>query len=386
MGIFSKQKDERELALVFDVGSSSVGGALFEIQKFGIPKIVLSIREPIILEEKINVDRFLFLTTKSLEIVASKICMSGFKKPLKIFCVLSSPWYASQTRVIKLEKNTPFLFTSKLADSLIQKEISIFKEEHSTDNKIEPFEFKNIKTMLNGYVTSDPFNKKAKKLEMTLLISMSGDKVLKSIEESIFKHFHSKDIEFSSFAMASFAVVRDMFTRQEDFMLIDIAGEVTDISIIKKDVLSDSISYPLGRNFIIRGVADRLNLTLSEAKSFVYLYKDRHAIESTEKKLDSVISKLKKQWLDEFQKSLANISNDVSIPSTIFITVDQDFADFFGDIIKNEQFSQYTLTDSKFKVIFLGTEMLHGTATFKNNIIRDPFLTIESVYINRFNC
>jgi len=33
MGIFSKQKEENELALVFDIGSSSVGGALFEIKK-----------------------------------------------------------------------------------------------------------------------------------------------------------------------------------------------------------------------------------------------------------------------------------------------------------------------------------------------------------------
>jgi len=49
MGIFSKPKEEKELALVFDIGSSSVGGAVFEIQKFGIPKIILSIREPIIL-------------------------------------------------------------------------------------------------------------------------------------------------------------------------------------------------------------------------------------------------------------------------------------------------------------------------------------------------
>ena len=38
--------------------------------------------------------------------------MMGIGSPSKISCVLSSSWYASQTRTIKLEKNTPFLFTS----------------------------------------------------------------------------------------------------------------------------------------------------------------------------------------------------------------------------------------------------------------------------------
>ena len=36
-----------------------------------------------------------------------------------------------------------------------------------------------MKTMLNDYVTSDPLNKKAKKLEMAIFISMSVDQILK---------------------------------------------------------------------------------------------------------------------------------------------------------------------------------------------------------------
>ncbi|MFA6586264.1 MAG: hypothetical protein WCS86_03850 [Candidatus Paceibacterota bacterium] len=391
MGIFSRQKESKELALVFDIGSSSVSGAIFEIQKSGIPKIILSIREPIIFEEKIDTDRFLFLTIKSLEVVASRICMMGVGRPSKIFCVLSSPWYASQTRIIKLEKNTPFLFTSKLADSLIEKEISFFEEENlnkflNTDNKIRMIEFKNMKTMLNGYVTSDPFNKKARKLEMVVFLSMSSDSILKKIEETISRHFHNNDIKFSSFAMASFTVARDMFVHQEDFLLVDIAGEMTDISIIKKEIISNSISYPLGRNFMIREVAKSLHCTLDEAKSFISIYRDGHASGSVEEKIEPIVDRLKTEWLNGFQKSLVNLSEDISIPATMFITVDQDFMDFFSEIIKTEQFNQYTLTESKFKIIFLNAKTLHGITTFQENINRDPFIIIESIYLNRFIC
>ena len=312
-------------------------------------------------------------------------------KPSKIFCVLSSPWYASQTRVIKLEKNTPFLFTSKIAEDLIKKEINLFKEEHlmkflNTDDKIRPIEFKNIETKLNGYITSSPLNKKIKKIEITIFISMAGNKILEKIEETIFKHFHSKDIEFSSFGMASFAVIRDIFINQNNFLLLDISGEVTDISIIKKSIIDNSISYPLGYNFMIREVANSLNCSLSEAKSIISLYKDGHALESTEKKFEPIINKLKMEWLKKFQESLVGLSNNISIPITIFITVDPNLIDFFSEIIKMEKFNQHTLTQSKFKIVFLNTKTLHNKTTFKNNINRDPLLIIETIYINHFIC
>jgi hypothetical protein len=58
-------------------------------------------------------------------------------------------------------------------------------------------------------------------------------------------------------------------------------------------------------------------------------------------------------------------------------------AGFFSDLIRAEQFTQYALAESKFEVINLNTKTLHGTASFEENIIRDPFLIIESAYLNR---
>ena len=66
------------------------------------------------------------------------------------------------------------------------------------------------------------------------------------------------------------------------------------------------------------------------------------------------------------------------------VHIDKDFADFFSQTIKTEQFSQYTLTESKFEVIILNTQKLHGVAMFEDNVIREPFLIIDSIYINRF--
>ncbi len=391
MSLFSSQKTEPELALLFDIGSASVGGALFEVQNSGAPKIVFSAREPVVLKEKIDTDLFLLLVLKSLETVVSRVCLSGFRKPGKIFCVLSSPWYVSQTRIIKLEKNTPFLFTAKLADELIQKEVGFFEEENSakfadTDGKLQLIEFENMRTSLNGYVILDPLNKKAKKLQMAVFISMSGDKILEKITGTISRHFRTADVKFSSFAMASFMVTRDILPQQDDFLLVDIAGEVTDISLVRKNVLCNSVSYPLGYNFMVRSVASSLGCTLSEAGSFISLYKDRHAGKSIEGKLESIMDELKTKWLKGFQESLVDLSSDISLPATVFATVDYSLADFFSNIIQTEQSNLYALTESKFKVILLDAGALHGLASFGDKVARDPFILLESIYINRFIC
>ena len=389
MGIFWSKKSKEKLVLVFHIGSSSVGGALFSVQDSGVPKIILSINEEIDLQNTFNIDEFLSTTLESLEILVEKIHKAGMGVPKMTFCILSSPWYVSQTRVIRLEKNAPFIFTSKLALDLIQKEISLFEEEYlakyrDAKSPVKVIEFKNIKTVLNGYETSSPLDQKIRELEMTIFISISGEQVLQKIEKIITRHFHLAEIKFSSFIMTAFAVVRDIYAYNTDFLLIDIGGVVTDISMIKKNILHESISFPLGLNFMIRGVASALHCSLSQARSLVSLLKDGHATESATKKIGSVVDRLKTEWLHKFQESLSNLSHDISIPSTIYLAVNKEMANFFTETIKNEQFNQYTLTESKFQVIFLDTKVFHGMANFEDNVVRDSNLIIDSIYINRF--
>ncbi|MBS3913970.1 MAG: hypothetical protein KG003_05695 [Bacteroidetes bacterium] len=390
MQIFSKPKKQKEtLVLVFDVGSSSVGGALFLRQQGGAPKILYTLRESIKLEADLDHQRFFETTLKTLREVAGKMCLSGHGKPSEVYCVLSSPWFASQTRVIELEKNTPFIFTSKLADGLIEKEMKLFQEEHAKKygedmNRVRAIELKTMSTSLNGYKTSKPFGQKAKELEMSIFISMSQESLLGEIEKSIIRHFNVPEVKFISFAMASFAVARDMFVNQESFLLVNIGGEVTDISMVKKEVIRESISFPIGENFIIRRLAKGLKTTFDEARSFMTIYNEGHMADALLKKTDPVITEIRTEWLRNFQESLRNLTNDISIPATIFITVNKDLADFFSKTIKTEQLNQYTLTESKFRMLFLSIESLHGIAIVKDDVVRDPFLIIESIYINQF--
>ncbi len=381
-----KVKDE--LVLIFDIGSSLIGGGLFLMQESGVPKIIFSIREEIKIQESLDANKFLSTTLEALKVVVKKIHDESLGAPDRIFCVLSSPWHVSQTRVINLEKNSDFIFTSKLAEDLADKEVALFEAERApfyaiSGSKEKTIELKNIKISLNGYETPNPLDQKAKSLEMIIFMSISPEEVLEKIEDIISKFFHTKELKFISSSLSLFIVVRDLFNDQNNFLLIDIDGELTNISMTKKDVIRESISFPFGVNFIIRGLAKGLSCTLDEAQSFLSLYKDGHAGADVITKIEPIINKLKDEWLKKFQESLANLSNDISIPANIFMMADKEWVFFFTDLIKKEQFNQYTLAEDKFKITPINSETLHGLATFEENVAREPFLIIGSVYVNR---
>ncbi|MFA6256979.1 MAG: cell division protein FtsA [Candidatus Paceibacterota bacterium] len=386
MGIFSKGKNDGDLMLVFHIGSSAVGGALFTVQDGLTPKITFSVVEPIAIEENLDPDRFFAKTLSALEVAAGKLHKAGLGAPARIFCVLASPWCASQTRTLELKKNAQFVFTEKVADELIKKEIKLFTSEQLSryGDAVRNIELKNIKTLLNGYDTPEPLYQKTSQVQMMLFISMGGEAALAKIEETIRKFFQFEQIKFSSFAMSSFTVARDLDPKRENFLLVDIGGEVTEIFMVKKNILRESISFPVGRNFFTRGVARSLGSTISEANSLISLFKHGHAEETVAAKLSTIMDQLRAEWLRKFQESLANLSNDISVPGAVYLTSDLNFTDLFYETIKAEQFSQYTLADSKFEITALNTVLLHNFAKFEDESVRDPFLIIDSVYISRF--
>ena len=382
-------KEKGKLILVLDIRSSSVGGSLFRAEKSGVPKIIFSTREPLSHDASVNIERFLPTTLNVLDQVVNKIFKAGLGVPESVFCVLASPWYVSQTRLINLKKPTPFIFSMALADELIKKEVELFKKDHmekyiNTNQAVEIIELRSVKTLLNGYETEDPIDQKVEEVDMTLFISMSPEQVLSGFKNVIKKYFHHDTVKFSSFTMASFAVMKNIFPDQPNFLLIDVGGEVTDISMVKKNVLRESISFAMARNFMIRGVSGALGCSEAEAESYLALLTAGHAEGPTESKLRPIVDKLKLDWLKSFQDSLANLSKDISVPYTIYLSADKDMLNFFGKIIEAEQFNQYTLTESKFKIVFLDTETLHGVAEFEKDTERDPLIMTDSAFINHF--
>jgi hypothetical protein len=388
MSLFSK-KVEEELALIFDIGSGSVGGALAVVSKNHTPKLLYTVRLPIIWQEKPEAGHFLSSVVRAVHSVSQNIERNGLQhlrftkfsaRHIKnVYAVFSSPWYISQTKILTIEKKAPTLVTKALIDDVIKQEEKAFTEalDHGTHSHIfehaEVIERGIIRTRLNGYDTVDPYNKKASNIETTFFMSFVSKDILEAVRKSVHNHFNYRHIYAYSFPLVAFKAISSANKGLDDFLLVDVRGEVTDVSLIKDGALLESISFPLGKGALLRAVSEATNSTVHIALSFIDMVTYNKSTPELSTTLTPVLEDFRKKWYKGFKDAIDEITRDVAVPKRIFLVSDNEvevfFEKSFGDITNG------------YEVHPLKRHELHNYIEM-NSKFDDPFLALEAIYIN----
>jgi hypothetical protein len=390
MGIFNKSFSKKKFA-VFDIGSASVTGSLVEIDKRGeifIPKIVFTHNEQIPFKNELHFDHFLSDMLKALTQTSDALLKSGIGSPDEIHCFLASPWYGLQMRTSQIEKNTEFVITEKILKELVDREISIFEKEqlsryHDAGEIAELIEKDILSVSLNGYKTDKPIGKRTKYFSVSMVLGMSPKLISESIREVMRKGFHRNKVHFHTFVYTASIVVRDLFLSHDSFLLVDIGGEITDVAIVKNGVLQEAISFPYGKNSIIRRIAGARKISHPEALSLLVLSEEGTLEEGTHDELKKTIEEIRGKWISAFEKSLSHIATEFLLPDVVALTADDDMASFFEKSVSSETFIQYTLTERPFRIVTIDNKSLAPFVEI--NMIRDinPFILLNSLFISR---
>lgn len=382
MGIFSRfSKDKRTRVLFVDIGSTSVALGAVVFSKEGHPHIEKIISSKIQVLSDLSFEKFEKEMQKSLNISISQMLKEHPFPIDRIEVHLASPWYASQVRNAKLSRPTPFSVTKKVLDDMMTREAKLFSEEELGGDKegaLKVLESMVMKVKLNGYEVKDPIGVSAKDLEFSIFVSVAPTEVISGIEKIIERHYR-KPIRFSTFLASSYLVVRDYFHQPGQYLLVDIGGEVSDISLVRDGSLVQSVSFPRGRNFMLRKLSVGLGRSIDEAVSICTLYIEGKVDQGLKESCDTILSKTKDEWLSAFQSALFSISSELSIPDTILLTCHADVAPWFVETIQREEFHQYTLTEKEFKVTLLSADLFHETLSFEPHVKRNPFIMIEAL-------
>lgn len=400
MAFHSSEKKEEILAAVFDIGSGSVGGALVRIDKekakrkfnpFSLafepasekkPEILYAARTPIRVRGEFNSASFLLGAEKALAETAGKLQNARLGAPKKVFAFLAAPFYAGQTRIVKYKKSSPFSVTEKLYSDLIQKEIKNFKSLEALSAQGSRLLEESVTLIkLNGYQVKDPFGKRAKELEIALFISVAPEEALSRIEYRIRKIFNL-DIIFHSFLFSSFVAARDIYG-EKNFLFLDIAGEITDLALVKDDRLEESISFPWGRNHLIRAISRKFTSDIYESEALLSLYVKGCLDKDICGRLEEAMGEESREYLRHLRDSLEEIAPRGGIPSKIYFTSDDDIAGWLKGVMARDEFVNYRASKNKINVIMIGSAELSSLVLCKDEAERDPFLMLEAFFIKR---
>jgi hypothetical protein len=347
------EKTEEEIVLILDVGSIAVGAAVAHFKKGSRPGILWQSREVIRFGHNPDHGQFLSSVNRAIENLLGRaekagvmaIVLSGLKQSFfdRAVCVLSSPYHVSSTRLINLNYSKPLTLSRDFLAEIVNREEQDFKTEVLGDiddisevfNQFEVIDQKIIRALVNGYKVVNLDNHRASTVELAVFFSLAPAPLTRQIRKTVQKYFPVDRFDFHSFTLAAVSVLRDLFPGERSFLTVEVGGETTELSIINNEVITQSASFPLGQNFVVRQILKLIPaLSPGLAISIIKNHADGRSGGGFSAKLAEVLGRVENDWIGCFREIATNFAKNKALPKSVFVFGSDDSVDLFSGLIK----------------------------------------------------
>lgn len=397
LSIFEKEKDE--VSLLIDLGNRSITSSFVVFSRNNVPRFLYTTKSELsildkpeaskIFEDMVNLlDEMLKIVTK--QSFALPYWKGKDKKLAHVMISFSSPWFVSKTKHIVLSKEISFIISQTFLDDVVQKEEEIFKKEllNNKDFKSDSFDIVEksiVHTKINGYRLRNSVGKKAKTFDAFLFMSVIDESILKKISNIILKHTHipREKILMHTFPLVSFSAIRDIFIDNQDFLLLDVTGETTSLTLVIDDVITGVVTVPSGKNFIIREITKTFDVPEEIALSMFHLYISKKMNDSDVLRIEEILINTEKEWAIYLENALIDLSPEMILPSRVYITADSDVANLYMDFLKLPKTDATSVFRKNIDLVRINENVLKSF--YKNESVNqvDEFIVLLATFYNK---
>lgn len=388
---------EEDNVILIDIGNGTITGGLSVYNKNSKPTFYFCVKKYFSTTDKLEIKKFENETISLLDEVINQIIRQGFsnkyfksksKKIKNVLVSFSSPWFLSKSKNIELSNDKEFVITKAFLDDILNKEVLNIENELERDGGeqgLEVIEKSIINSKINGYVLDNSIGKNTKSFNASLYISVIGKEFVHKVVENIHKHTHisSEKIIIHTFPLILFTVIRDLFSRESNFLLMDVTGEVTDITLIKDDIIEKSASMPSGRNFIIRQIARTLSVSNEIAESTLQLYITGKLNDELNSKVNDILAGVEREWSIYLENALLEIAPDMALPNSVFITADGDVSHIYTNFLTVQKLDSTGSFRKNIKVSQIDLEKLKDFYENFSGTNLDEFIVILSLFYKK---
>lgn len=310
--------------------------------------------------------------------LTSEVCKGVVLKNACI--ILSSPWYVSETKIIKIEEEKPFTVTSKMINGAIASSAAGYIQKQKGVSLLEQ---NVIRYSLNGYHTSDPIKKEAQHLELSVFLSYCMSATTDNIKRIILSNLGVHDVSINSQSLAAFVTVRETWKDVKNYVLTDISSQLTELMIVRNGALAEAASFPMGKQFVVKELGKQLGTSPEVSQTLLSMYKDKTIEESLKTRVDNALASIRQAWLSPFTKALGEMSVGLSLPSRFFLFSPKDAEWLFADFIKSEGYQQFTFSEGKFEVYEAKVSDFEHSYEIKENATRDISLAVGTIFLHK---
>ena len=384
--------------LIFDIGGTSVGAALALLSSGSKPYVVHASREWLRPLEEVSLARLTGLLETAIDSVAEELLSVGAHRlhalgygrrlPNAVDCFMTAPWYVPHMGTVHLAGAKPFKVTHGMLEHAIDGERKSIEKRFGASpvkggSALAIIEQQILSLAVNGYTTENPYVQSANDVEFLLYTALAEEGPLASFSARIARTFHVEKATTHSFLLAFFSAIRDSREAEEDFLLLDVSGEVTEVSVVRNGGLRASVSFPLGRNFLARSLASECNLSFEEALSLLAVHSLKQSNDTVAARFSSALLRVEEKWMRQFEESLARIAMESFLPHSIFIAADEKIAQWISAVVRNEALYQYTLTAEPFVVNLAEGKTFDAHVACGPGVPKDPFLMVDAMFLSK---
>jgi len=385
-------KNKPSLSFVFDIRDSSVSLAVARFENNKKPEIVLCQNFKFKQYDRQNHQEYLSSLIKVLDVAV----ISTRKKLINIsnneeigthYFFIGSPWSASQSKTIKIIKDKPFVINNSLLEKIIVGEESSdekFLEEQTLESNWKVLEEKIIQSKLNGYKVDEIFGKKALSLAIELFVSFVPfevkEKISSYVDEKIGKNTKRQN---NSCILSSYSFFRDLYTNRNDFIYVDIGKLITDVYVVRDDVIFGVTSIPFGEENIIQTSLSKTSLSRDIFLSHINIGQDNKFDLDSHNRGEDLLKAGFDMWKDRLKDSLVKICTETNIPNNIFIITNSIISSILIKELSNKEKSKLEILGSKIEVSPIAENIINNFVSNGNNFANEPYVKMDLVFLDK---
>lgn len=345
MGFLSSKGSAVRYGVIIDVGSGSVLMAIIKSDPAKAhPEIIWAKREyaPLrnsasLTDSAKNVMTSLVNVILAFESEGRKALeeVSGYKKLTEIQVTIAAPWSYTVTKNISYSHSEAFSLSAELIAELLrtssqQVEKDIVENEQANKLGLSVVARSTIGLLANGYAILNTNNQTAKTLRVVEATAVAQDYMIKALNEACNKVLPGSILRLNSFILIYFFIVKSLYHETQEFCLVDITYEATELGVVRDGVLNYTTHTPFGSFSLARELAAILNVPLGEAFGYLQTADPLNLLSGkpaeTLAEVKTLFTAYQKRLVDLFKET----GDALSIPKKVYLHGDLQTEDFFS--------------------------------------------------------
>ena len=392
-------KNKPSLSFIFDLRDTSVSLAVARFERNKKPEIILcqdfELQNQDLKDHKKYIDSMIKTLDQAIVSVRKSLIKIGNKECIgKYYFFIGSPWSVSQSKTIKIIKDRPFEINNNvLKQIIIGEESNIEKniEKETQEPNWKVFEEKIIQSKLNGYKIDNVFGKKASNLTIELFVSFIPfeikNKIISFFSEKVGKNINK---QINSCILSSYSFFRDLYSNKNDFIYVDIGKLITDIYVVRDDIIFGVASFPFGEENIIQTSLSKTNLSRDVFLSHIDIGQDKNFDLPSHNNGEDLLKTGFDFWEVKLKDSLLKVCNEMNIPNNLFVITNSVISSMLIQRFSGiEEKKQIEILGSKIEISAIGENIINDYILNSNFFTNKPYVKMDLVFLDKMlnnNC